>query len=1004
MPPARLEIALREELFDPAGAGLKSKAWRYLGLDITSARRIDVLTFDLSLSQEQLEEAAREILTNPVTQKSAFTPLAHTFDWLIWVGLRPGVKDNPGDTAREAIESHFGLRLGPEEKIYTSQLYVLRAPHLGREQVELITRELLANELIHRWRVIGQREWDPQQGVGLPLASVEIEGQPGFQELDIPSDQALLELSLSRSLALHPADVPVIRAYFAEARRIEERRDVGLSERPSDVELEFISQARSDHCNHNTFNGLFTYRDLATGESRDIDSLFRTCIKEPTLAIQAHKDWVVSVLWDNAGVAAFDDDWLYTITGETHNSPSNMEAYGGALTGIVGVYRDPLGTGLGSKLILGTFGYCVGPRDYQGPLSPHLHPRRLLDGVIEGVKDGGNKSGVPTGTGLVYFHPAFLGKCLVYVTALGLMPRRSAGRESWQKKPNPGDLIVMAGGRVGKDGIHGVTASSEAYSDKTPAGHVQIGDPYTQKKVMDLILEARDEGLISYLTDNGGGGLSSSVGESARLSGGAEVWLDRVPLKYPGLDMWEIWVSESQERMTLGLPPEHEERFFELAEKHGVEATVIGRYNSSGRLQLSHSGRICALVEVDFTTKGFPQWRFEAEWLPPERRGLSEPVLTPPPNYRALLNGLLTWPNLAAKNWILRQYDHEVQGGAVIKPLGGVERDTPSDAVVYRPVLTGERGLALSQCLNPTYGLIDTYDMTAATLDEAVRRLVAVGADPDQVGAVDNFCWPSIQFHPAGNPDGKYKAAQLCRACQALKDVCLAYGVPLLSGKDSMYVDGVLTGPFGEKHKVSGLCTLQITATSIVPEVSRAVTSDFKAAGDLIYLLGDTADEMGGGALYEFLGYTGLNAPRLDPRPALELYRAVFAATRAGLIRSAKALTRGGLGLAAAMSGFASAGFAGGLGLALNLDPMPCRGEVGELARLFSESCGRFLVTVAPEDQAAFEQALQGHPAAQVGRVLAEPRLTVSGSGRSLLDVSLAELKRVWLATFGDLI
>ena len=342
---------------------------------------------------------------------------------------------------------------------------------------------------------------------------------------------------------------------------------------PTDVELEYISQARSDHCNHNTFRGLFQYHDLSTGHRESVDNLFKTCIEEPTLKIQEDKDWVISVLWDNAGVGRFDEDHYYVITGETHNSPSNMEAYGGAITGIVGIYRDPMGTGKGSRLIMGMYGYCVGHRDYDGALKPHLHPRRLLDGVIEGVRDGGNKSGIPTPYGLLLFDNGYLGKCLVFVTALGIMPARIGKEPSHLKTTVPGDLIIMSGGRVGKDGIHGVTAASETYSEHTPAGHVQIGDPYTQKKMHDFLLEARDEGLISYITDNGGGGLSSSIGESARFSNGCRVDLDKVPLKYEGLDQWEIWVSESQERMTIAVKPDHLDRFMALSQKHAVEST-----------------------------------------------------------------------------------------------------------------------------------------------------------------------------------------------------------------------------------------------------------------------------------------------------------------------------------------------------------------------------------------------------------------------------------------------
>jgi phosphoribosylformylglycinamidine synthase len=362
--------------------------------------------------------------------------------------------------------------------------------------VEGIAKQLLANDLIQQWRVYSGDEWNSEEGIGIIIPKVRLAHQPSVETLSISSDAELERLSLERNLALHPRDIPVIRSYFLQPGVRDGRSKFGLSD-PTDVELEYISQARSDHCNHNTFQGKFYYHDLSTGEQKVVDNLFKTCIEAPTLRLQKEKDWVISVLWDNAGVARFDQDTYYVITGETHNSPSNMEAYGGALTGIVGVYRDPMGTGKGSRLIAGTYGYCVGYRDYRGPLKPHLHPRRLLDGIIEGVRDGGNKSGIPTPYGQVFFDHGYMGKCLVFVTAIGLMPATVSGTPSEKKTTTAGDLIIMCGGRIGKDGIHGVTASSEIYSEHTPAGHVQIGDPYTQKKMHDFLLEARDEGLIA---------------------------------------------------------------------------------------------------------------------------------------------------------------------------------------------------------------------------------------------------------------------------------------------------------------------------------------------------------------------------------------------------------------------------------------------------------------------------------------------------------------------------
>ncbi|MGM0454406.1 MAG: AIR synthase-related protein, partial [Thermodesulfobacteriota bacterium] len=615
--PHQLEIALKPDLLDAEGEGVRKKAASYFNIGVDSVRTVQLLTIDADLSADQLAAIRSEIFTNPVTQVSDYRPLDLEFDWCIWVGYRPGVKDNAGDTAVEAIEDVLELSFAAGQSVYTSRRYCIKGGAMTRADAETIAEELLSNDIIQQVKIFSRKQWDPETGVGIIVPKVKLDHTPTVTTIPIDSDATLKTVSDERNLALNFKDIPVIRAYFQDPAVQKERAQMGLSD-PTDVELEYISQARSDHCNHNTFQGRFHYRDAAAGHTETIDNLFKTYIQNPTRQLQAKKDWVISVLWDNAGVGRFDDNHYYVITGETHNSPSNMEAYGGAITGIVGVYRDPLGTGKGARLVMGSYGYCVGPRDYAGELTPKLHPRRLLDGVIEGVRDGGNKSGIPTPFGQITFHPGYLGKCLVFVTALGIMPAEVAGEPSETKTTSPGDRIFMCGGRVGKDGIHGVTASSEIFTENTPAGHVQIGDPYTQKKMHDFLLEARDEGLIHFLTDNGGGGLSSSVGESARFSDGCEVWLDRVPLKYQGLDQWEIWVSESQERMTVAVRPEHEARFAELSEKHAVESTVIGQYTDSSKLHITYDGTTCAYVNMDLLTRGFPQWEFEAEWLPPE--------------------------------------------------------------------------------------------------------------------------------------------------------------------------------------------------------------------------------------------------------------------------------------------------------------------------------------------------------------------------------------------------
>jgi phosphoribosylformylglycinamidine synthase II len=991
----RLEIGWRPELSDAEGEALRRKAQEYCGLALDRVQVLRLLMLDLELTPPELEAVRTEVFTNPVTQISSFAPLAREFDWALWVGFRPGVRDNAGATAREAIEAFVGRALPPEAAVYTSKLYLLFAPQLSRDQAARVAQELLANDLIQEFRLFSRDDWDPEQGVGLIVPRVHLEHQPSVAVFPIDSLDTLRRLSAERHLALRDQDLPIIQDYFQRPEVLAHRAKIGLGP-PTDVELEYLAQARSDHCNHNTFRGRFAYRDVATGESFLLENPFKVCIEAPTKEIAQKKPWVVSVLKDNAGVGQFDENSCFVIKGETHNSPSNLEAYGGSLTGIVGVYRDPLGTGRGSKLIAGLYGYCVGPRDYAGPLQPRLHPRRLLDGVIEGVKDGGNKSGVPTIDGALYFDDSYLGKCLVFVGALGLMPREVGGISGARKMARPGDLVLMCGGRVGMDGIHGVTASSEVSSPGTPAGHVQIGDPYTQKKMHDFLLEARDLGYLNFITDCGGGGLSSAVGESAQQAGGVEVWLEKIPLKYAGLDPWEIWVSESQERMVVGLAPENQEAFENLARRHEVEVSVIGRFTDRGLLEVSFDDRPCASMDLSFLEEDFPPWEFEAEWLPPAMR-LTEPVLGEMEDHREMLLAMMARPNICSREWITRQYDHEVQGASVLKPLTGRDCPVPVDAAVLRPNLDGQRGLTLSLSLNPAYSQIDAYHMAAVTIDEAVRRLVAVGGDLGTLGGVDNFCWPSVEYHPDQNPDGKYKAAQLVRACQALKDLCLAYGMPLLSGKDSMYVDGLLPGAYGEMHRVSGLPTLFFTAVSVLSDLRRALSLEWKRPGDLIYLVGHTRAELGGSEFYEMLGYAGLSVPEVRPDEFLASYRLLEQAGQAEVLASAHGLYRGGLAVHLALSSLAA-------GLGLEVDLSRVAPEAPAYVSLYAESAGRFLVSVDPAHQGRLEELFQGQPLSLLGQVRQEATFTIKRHGQTLLEAPLAALRTAWERRFGELV
>jgi len=459
-------------------------------------------------------------------------------------------------------------------------------------------------------------------------------------------------------------------------------------------------------------------------------------------------------------------------------------------------------------------------------------------------------------------------------------------------------------------------------------------------------------------------------------------------------------VSESQERMTVAVRPDNIDRFMELSTKHAVETTVIGQYNDSGYLHLTFNETTCAYISMDLLKSSFPQWTFDAEWLPPSSRGLKEPVWNESEKAGSLLKAMLKRPNICAKNWVQRQYDHEVQGGSIIKPLVGKERDMVSDAAVVRPVLGSKRGIAITQAINPFYSLIDTYHMVAVTIDEAVRRLIAVGGDLSCIGGVDNFCWPTIIYDPVKNPDGKYKAAQLVRACWALRDYTLAFGIPLLSGKDSMYTDGEVKGPSGRSEKISGLPSFQFTATTVVKDIRKCLTMDVKIPGDLVYILGETRDELGASEYYLMMNWIGCNVPVVDSRKALSLYQALYRAIQDGLVASCHAVSRGGLGVHLALSAIG-----GNLGMDIDLRSVPVEKELSNTRLLYSESAGRFIVTIDETKIKAFEGIMGGLKYARIGRVTDADILQVSGvDGSTIVTEKVSDLKGAWNEPFGDLI
>ncbi len=982
----RIEVGLKRELRDPQGEKVKKRIENDLGLRVTSVRTVSVFTLDVELSSEELEMVATGPFLDPIVQDYAIhRPLARDFDWLVEVSFKPGVTDNVGKTAKEAIEWRLGRKLKENEKVYTSTQYLIRG-ELSREEVEKICKDLLGNSLIQRFDIWSAKEWTGYIEPRVPKVRDLQGGEVEEIDLTIP-DEALLQLSQERLLALDLREMKAIQKYLQNPSVLEARRKMNLGEAITDVEIEAIAQTWSEHCKHKIFNARIEYEDEEGIEGPlVVDSLFKTFIKGTTEEIRSalgKKDFCVSVFDDNAGVIRFNRNYNLVFKVETHNTPCALDPYGGALTGIVGVNRDPFGTGKGAKLIFNVDVFCFASPYYDKPLPPRLfHPKRVYEGVREGVEHGGNKSGIPTVNGGVVFDDRYLGKPLVYCGTGGIMPRKILGSPSHIKKVEPGDLIVMTGGRIGKDGIHGATFSSEELREDSPVTAVQIGDPITQKKMTDFLLLARDQGLYKAITDNGAGGLSSSVGEMAKEIG-CELHLDRAPLKYHGLHPWEILLSEAQERMTLAVSPSQIEPFLRLAKKMDVEATVLGRFTDTKKFHVLYQNRTVAYLDMDFLHHGLPKMELRAKWKKPIH---PEPEFNEPEDLALMLKEMLSRLNICSKESMIRQYDHEVQGGSVVKPLVGRFNDGPADAAVWRPILGSFEGIAISNGICPRYSDIDTYWMTACAIDEAIRNNVAVGGDPDRIAVLDNFCWPD-PIQSEKTPDGEYKLAQLVRANRALSDYCKAFRVPLISGKDSMKNDYLIGG-----IKISIPPTILISALGRVSDIRKAVTMDAKKPGDLVYVLGRTFNELGGSEYYASKGFIGNRVPKVDAESARRLYRKLHGAIQRGLIQSCHDCSDGGLGVA-----LAETAFAGGLGMSLDLRNIPQSGLDRNDFLLFSESQSRFVVTIDPRNREAFEKFLGRVVFGRIGIVTEAPIFQAVGlQGRTVIEASIWDLKEEW--------
>jgi phosphoribosylformylglycinamidine synthase subunit PurSL len=931
------------------------------------------------LNAEQVHKIAAELLADTVVERTVVAPVGdgalteppEGAKHLVYVLPKPGVMDPVAMSAKQAI-ADFGIEA---EEVRTLKKYWIG--DLDEERLEALCTKILANDAIEQ-TIVGP----------LPFDKLEVGSPYDFKLVTVPiremDDAALTKLALEGQLYLSLVEMQTIQAHFKS-----------LDRDPTDVELETIAQTWSEHCSHKTLAGRIRYQD-ENGE-RHFENMLKETIFAATVKIREQagdKDWCVSVFADNAGVVRFDDDYNVVFKVETHNHPSALEPYGGANTGIGGVIRDPMGTGMGAKPVCNTDVFCFAPPDTPADELPPgvLHPRRVMKGVVSGVRDYGNRMGIPTVNGAVYFDPRYLGNPLVYCGNVGLVPTDMSFKE-----PKPGDLAVAVGGRTGRDGIHGATFSSAeltSNSEMLSGGAVQIGNAITEKMVLDVLMVARDRGLYNAVTDCGAGGFSSAVGEMGEKIG-AEVNLDTIPLKYDGLSYWEIWISEAQERMVLAVPKEKWDELKALCDSEDVEATVIGEYVPTGRLVLKYHGTQVADLGMEFLHDGRPPVIRDAVYEQQPVTPLSAPDKVDW-DYTDELKDILGSLNVASKHWVVRQYDHEVQGGSAIKPLVGVQNDGPGDASVVRPRIDSRRGLVLSCGMNPCYGDHDTYWMAASAIDEAVRNAVAVGADPSKIAILDNFCW--------GTTDRPETLGSLVRSALACYDLAVELETPFISGKDSLNNE---FRPEGADEAISIPPSLLISAMGQVEDVSRCVTMDLKTPGNLLFQVGVTRDEMGGSHFAQVQGLEGGQVPKVDAPYAKKAFAALHKAIDSGLVRSCHDLSEGGLAVAAA-----EMAFAGGCGAQVSLAQVPNDLESAtDAVLLFSESNTRFLCEVTKENAKTFAAALGDVPCAMVGEVTDTGKLEIVGLAQPIADADsdatetgtpivieaeIGDLKEVW--------
>ena len=1016
LPVHRVEVTARRGHLDPLADSVLRQA-RQQGLTIDSVAVSRVYLIDAPLDDEAVSMIANDLLVDPVTQATTVgardrSATGSASAAMIEVHYKPGVMDPVAQSTREAILEMFP-DLSPDGiEVRTGWRYDV----VGSDSMDIDPQSLrafaeatLANTVIQD---VYDQPYHPRSFThGSPYV-FEVVHVP-IRDLD---DPALLKLSRDGHLFLNLDEMRAIQTYY---------RGLSDGREPTDAELETLAQTWSEHCVHKTLKAAIHYQQDSTDRSPGpgdwakrpghtlhedgsvtINNLLKSTIAAATQELMRDETlggWCVSVFEDNAGIVRFDDEHGVCIKVETHNHPSAIEPYGGAATGIGGCIRDIMGTGLTAKPIANMDVFCVSRPDQESVPNGVIPPRRILERVVAGVRDYGNRMGIPTINGAVWFHDDYVANPLVFAGCVGLIPL-----DQCFGKAHDGDRIIVLGGRTGRDGIHGATFSSAELTDTHAdefAHAVQIGNPITQKKTLDVILQARDHRdgcLFNGITDCGAGGFSSAVGEMGQELGAA-VTLETAPLKYPGLSYTEIWISEAQERMVLAVPQEHIDKLRRLCDDEDVEMCDLGRFGASDdsgqpQLVLTYHGSEVGRLSMDFLHDGLPTPTRRAVYAPPPKVAATDiqgptPSIGSKADVTEILYRLLAHPNIASKHWIVRQYDHEVQGGSVVKPLVGPGQDGPGDAAVIRPKLASQRGVAIGCGLATGLGEKtqgghgDSYWMALAAIDEAVRNVVCVGADPSQIAILDNFCWPGC--------DDPAQLASVVRAAQACYDGALAYRTPFVSGKDSL--SNQFTTEDGQLITIPP--TLLISALGIVPDVSRCVTMDAKAAGNALILVGRTGGELGGSHYQMVTSDMDCDPriPHVDLTTGPRAAQAVAALIAKGLVASAHDCSDGGLLVAAA-----EMAFSGRVGLDLDLADLPTDGPdtFDLIAACFAESPGRYLLEIElrnlPEVLGAFEGDRVVH--SNIGTWAGHDRLTVRlPESGCIVDEPLDRLRKTWL-------